>query len=61
MDYIVKYLKEHGITDTAQIHAVANLMMDAVYDSNVRNAAEEIAVMDQEKIEHIVQQVLGGR
>jgi hypothetical protein len=60
MNYLITYLREHGITDPAQIRAVANLMVEATYDSSVRNAAEEISVMNQTKIEHVVQQVIGG-
>ncbi len=60
MEHIIRYLKSNGITDPEQIHSVSRIIVDAMNDSSVRSAAEEMSRMDSSKLKLVIQQVLGG-
>lgn len=61
MDFLLSELHRVGIDDPDQIRLVAQLIMFGVLDKSVLNAAETLAPMEDEKIEVIRQQVIGGR
>jgi hypothetical protein len=59
MDFLLSELHRVGIDDPEQIRLVAQLIMFGVLDKSVLNAAETLASMEDEKMEHVRQQ--GGR
>jgi hypothetical protein len=61
MDLIIRSLQQNGINDTAQIYCVVDLMLAAVHDPSVYHAAEEISRINDAKLRHVIQQVIGGR
>jgi hypothetical protein len=60
MEHFIQYLKEYEITDPLQIHGIACLILDAADDRQLWTAAEDISRMDEDQIELVLQQVLGG-
>lgn len=61
MDFLLSELHRVGIDDPEQIRIVAQLIMFGVLDKNVLHSAEQLASMEDEKMESVKQQVFGGR
>ena len=60
MEHLIRYLREYGITDPMQIHGMAWLIVDAMDDESILNAAKEVSDMNIQKVEIVIQQVIGG-
>lgn len=43
-----------------QIHGIAWLIVDAMDDESILNAAKEVSDMNIQKVEIVIQQVIGG-
>jgi Asp-tRNA(Asn)/Glu-tRNA(Gln) amidotransferase B subunit len=61
VEQLIAELEKHGITKPSQIKAVANLILDGMYNTHTILAAERLCESTDSEVEHIIQQILGGR
>jgi hypothetical protein len=61
MEIIIKALNDIGIENPDQIKNIATLIISAISDNTIIQAAEEIAESSVYEVEIIRQQILGGQ
>jgi hypothetical protein len=61
MRHIIQTLLQAGVTDLNHIRDIADLIASARDKTYLQQSAEQILDLDDQKLNHAVQQIIGGR